>query len=246
MAYRESAALYQAHAVSVRRMLTQRPGLRAAAAGDSHEAVMTDFAAVLDFLGDDPRATTAALRTQAGHDPRIACVLSGLRRLPSFTGPVYSSASLPSGNAGAYVTGAILIEPSFVRATSSGRVALDGDAQYVIWSQTGKRVAALATGAGRDEIIFAAGSEYKVLQVVATSRSGQATVFLRECQRQRADDDMDAIVLERLTAAAALRDEAAAEPGGAQSGNAGPPIGLDSAGVPFCVTESGTEVAGKD
>jgi hypothetical protein len=239
LTYRESAVQYQSHAVSVRRMLTQRPGLRAAAAGDSDEAVMTDFAAVLDFLGDEPRGAAAALRSQAGDDPRIACVISGLRRLPSFTGVVYSAASLPPGATGGYVTGAVLIEPAFVRATSSARVALDGNAQYVIWSQTGKRIAALASDAARDEIIFAAGTEYKVLQVVASSTSGQATVFLRECQRRRGEpptepfDDMDAIVLERLTATAALRDEAAGYQMATQAGNAGPPIGLDSAGAPF-------------
>ena len=56
LAYRESAADFQAHSVSVRQMMTQRPGLRSAAGGEAMEAVATDFTAVLDFLSGDRQA----------------------------------------------------------------------------------------------------------------------------------------------------------------------------------------------
>lgn len=254
MRYRESAPRYQSFAVSVRRVLTQRPGLRAAAAGDSMDAVVTDFAAVLDFLGDLGGGATAVLRTGTGNDPRITCVVSGLRRLPSFTGVVFSSARRLLDTASAYVTGAVLIEPAFVYATSSGRVALDGGIQYVIWSQTGKRVAALAADAGSDEIVFPAGTAYKVLQVVATSGSSQAQVYLRESSRPsgaivavagseqdgRAPvrvfeplDEMDHRVLDRLVTAATIRDEAAADLLSRRAGGSMPPIGIDHLGAPF-------------
>ncbi|HEY2441841.1 MAG TPA: hypothetical protein VGI31_01775 [Streptosporangiaceae bacterium] len=240
--YRESAARYQTHLVAVRRMLTQRPGLRSAASAEGDDAVVTDFAAVLDFLADDQRSLACAVRSPgAGHDPRVPCVVSGLRRLPSFTGAVFSSASLPPQAAGGYAPGTALVEPAFVYASSAGRVLLEGNVEYIIWSQTGKRVAALAADFGGDEIVFAAATAYKVLKADVTG-SGPARVFLRESPRP-ADaavrpvglDEMDRRILERLMTAAAQRDQVAAEDRvlARLPGSTGQPIGLDARGAPF-------------
>jgi hypothetical protein len=256
--YRESAHTYQTHAVTARRMLTQRPGLRAVADGEPVDAVITDFAAVLDYLGDDPRAVADKLRSAGtAGDPRVACILSGLRRLPSFAGAVFSSARAPGHAAETYIRRRILIEPSFVSATSSVLVALEGDISYVIWSQTGKRVAALAADAARDEILFAAGTTYKILGVnEGKSGSQQMRVFLRElpavrgagsrragaadlrlaaAQPDEQPDDMDNKVLKRLSTAVSLRDDAFADENARirRAGSSMPPIGLDSNGVPF-------------
>jgi len=244
-------------------MLTQRPGLRAVAAGEPVDAVITDFSALLDFLGDDPTTVADALRSAGtAGDPRVACVLSGLRRLPSFAGAVFSSARSNGGIAAAYVPCRILIEPSFISATSSVVVALEGDITYVIWSQTGKRVAALAADAGRDEILFAAGTAYKVLGVYpGKPGSPQVRVFLRELAGTRETDwrrgafdgsplldphaanqpdDMDNKVLERLTTAASLRDDALADNNVeiTRTGRPMPPIGLDASGIPFAEAAS--------
>jgi len=240
LAYRESAADFQAHSVSVRQMMTQRPGLRAAAGGEAMEAVATDFTAVLDLLGGDRRTTAAGLRARGtAGSPRVACALSGLRRLPSFTGAVFSSAGLPAGAAGSYTVGSVLLEPAFVEASSSHLVAMQGGVEYVIWSQTGKRMASLAARAGRDEIIFAAGTSYRVLQV-DSGRSGDSRlrVFLRELaisgHQGDALDETDHRVLERLVLASAQRDVAAASDElPAWRPGAIAPIGLDDRGFPF-------------
>jgi hypothetical protein len=245
-AYRESAADFQRHSVSVRQMMTQRPGLRAAAGGEAMEAVATDFTAVLDLLGGDRRAAAAGLRTRGtAGSPRVACALSGLRRLPSFTGAVFSSAGLPAGAAGSYSVGSALLEPAFVEASSSHLVTMQGDVEYVIWSQTGKRMAALAASAGRDEIIFTAGTSYRVLRVDSgPSGTSRLRVFLREfaisgheglaSAADGALDDTDRRVAERLVLAAAQRDLAAT---GDHLLPWGPgaiaPIGLDDHGFPF-------------
>jgi hypothetical protein len=229
-------------------MMTQRPGLRSAAAGESIDAVATDFAAVIDYLSDDRQRAAAALRSgTAARDPRVACVLSGLRRLPSFTGAVFSSASLPGAEASGYAIGRVLVEPSFLDASSSPQAALDGEIEYVIWSQTGKRVAALLAEAGRDEVIFAAGTSYRVLRVDPAASGAGLRVFLRELaiSHQPGDtalvvsapgplDETDQKVLERLTPAAALRDRAAASDQ-ARVGRpvTASPIGLNDDGVPF-------------
>jgi hypothetical protein len=253
LAYRESAARYHSYSISVRRMLTQRPGLRSAAAGDAEDAVVTDFAAVLDLLSDDRQAVAVALRTTGtAGNPRVACALSGLRRLPSFTGVVFTSATLLGVAASGYATGRILVEPAFVDASSSRLVAMEGDIDYVLWSETGKRVAAIAAEAGRDEVIFAAGTAYKVLQVgPARPGSSQVRVFLREFgtpqrgtgagqpspESQSDDqlDEMDRRVLERLAAAASLRDDAVSDDQvlARRAGGASVPIGLNASGFPF-------------
>jgi hypothetical protein len=257
--YREAATRYQTHAVVVRRVLTQRPGLRTGLAGEAGAAVVTDFAAVLDFLDEDRPRFAAALRLAGTTgDARVACALSGLRRLPSFTGAVFSSASLLGVTACEYVTGAMLIEPAFVDATSSRLVALEGDIDYVIWSETGKRIAALAADAGSDEIVFAAGTAYKVLQVdPARPGSSRTRVFLRESARyghgaasgQRSPagppdnplDEMDSRVLERLVSAAARRGETvASDQRPARRTGGAPPIGLDARGLPFLEAATAT------
>jgi hypothetical protein len=246
LAYRESAADFQAYSVSVRQMMTQRPGLRSAAGGEAMEAVATDFTAVLDLLGGDRRAAAAGLRTRGtAGSPRVACALSGLRRLPSFTGAVFSSAGLPAGAAGSYSVGSALLEPAFVEASSSHLATMQGDVEYVIWSQTGKRMAALAASAGRDEIIFTAGTSYRVLRVDSgPSGTSRLRVFLREfaisgheglaSAADGALDDTDRRVAERLVLAAAQRDLAAT---GDHLLPWGPgaiaPIGLDDHGFPF-------------
>ena len=251
MAYRESAAEFQSHSVSVRRMMTQRPGLRSAAAGEAMEVVATDFTALLDLLSDDRQSTAVQLRSRGtAGNPRVACALSGLRRLPSFTGPVFCSAA-PAGEAvGGYAVGSVLMEPALVQASSSHPATTQGGVEYVIWSQTGKRMAALVAEAGRDEVMFAAGTFYRVLRVEpAPSGAGRSRVFLRELAisdrsgdaagpaAPSADgslDETDHRVLERLVTAVAQRDGAAiGDQLPAWCPGAAWPIGLDERGLPF-------------
>ena len=235
-AYRDSAGEFHSHSVLVRRMMTQRPGLRSAAAGDLLEATATDFAAVIDFLSNDRRPVAAGLRSgKLAGSPLVACALSGLRRLPSFAGVVISSADLPSGDAAAYVPGSVLTEPAFVEASSSPLAALTGGVEYLIWSQTGKRVAALMAGAGQSEVMLAAGTSYRVLRVdPLDAGTASARVFLREVAASAGDclDQADQKVLGRLSQAAELRDRVTTDqppwtPGAAV------PIGLDARGVPW-------------
>jgi hypothetical protein len=209
---------------------------------EGEEVVVTDFAAVLDLLSDDQREVAAALRSGRPPGPRVACVVSGLRRLPSFTGAVFASAAPPAGGAAAYAAGAALLEPAFVYSTSARQAALDGTISYVIWSETGKRVSALAANLGPAEIVFAAGSVFKVLRAdLSGSGSGRATIFLRESSRPGTEsagaelDVADQRILDRLAEAAALRDGVASgdtHPGGV-AGQVLQPIGLDDRGIPF-------------
>jgi hypothetical protein len=138
------------------------------------------------------------------------------------------------------------MEPAFVQASSSHPAAVPGGVEYVIWSQTGKRLAALAASAGRDEVIFAAGTFYRVLRVEpAPSGASRLRVFLRElaiggrpgdAAVPAADgslDETDRRVLERLMAAAQQDGAATGDQLPASRPDATLPIGLDERGLPF-------------
>jgi hypothetical protein len=209
---------------------------------------------MLLFLRSGRRIVVDALRSSGGaRYPLAAHVVSGLRRLPSVTGAVFSAASLRTVGHCRYEPGSILVEPTLVSATSSPLVSFEGgDVDYVIWSQTGRSVANLASGAGRNEVIFTAGTTFKVLHAAGTehTRSGRMVVFLRELadserppacgQPQppaRALSELewrDRRVLERLVAAAELRDGALTEEAMIWRAHAASlPIGLDRNGIPF-------------
>jgi hypothetical protein len=143
--------------------------------------------------------------------------------------------------ASVYAAGTTVTEPSFVFATSSSRVALEGDIDYVIWSEAGKRLAALVADAGRDEIVFAAGTRFRVL---GCRPSGHRTrVFLREQdpgQPPEPAGDMDRRVLERLVTAVALRARVPREDQVPSAlGVSSLLIGLDARGGRFVCEQTG-------
>jgi hypothetical protein len=245
--YRESSPQFHTHAVGVRRVLSQRPGLRAAA-GDNAEALTVDFAALLDLLAGHPSAPSSPQLSDAAQQARLACANSGLRRLPSVRGPVFSPARLPVADVAVYVTGAILMEPSLVSATSSPSVTFGSDGEYVIWSETGKRIAALAASAPPDEVMFTAGTTFRILRVDAAPAAPR--VFLRELAgaprlangagplsppaKANPADALDRKVLDQLVTAAHVRDGAAGgQRAAAEWSRPAVPIGLDNSGVPF-------------
>jgi hypothetical protein len=232
--------------VAVRRILSQRPGLRAATT-DSGEEVVIDFAALLDLLADDEPEQHPRGQLSAVEEARLACAACGLRRLPSFRGTVYCPANLSSAGADAYQSGQTVVEPSFIITTSSPAISCNGNGEYVIWSETGKRVAALAVRARPDEVIFAPGTSFKVLQV--DSARSAPRIFLRELPSHNPGSDagpgptppagtqwspLDLRVLDQLARAATIRDDT---PPDNETARRWPstalPIGLDDQGVPF-------------
>jgi hypothetical protein len=244
--YRESAPAFHHHAVAVRRILSQRPGLRAAAGPE--EGVLVDFAALLDLLASYRLPGDTGEQTEPWEQARLACAEHGLRRLPSFRGPVYYPANLPVPAADAYRTGHVLVEPAFVMATSSPAVSCDRDGDFVIWSETGKRVAALAERSRPDEVMFAPGSSFKVLSVDSGREAPRIylrelpEVYLRAGQGQQAGADgapagsrwdvMDMRVLDQLGTAAAVRDGTPPDHDTVSPwGRAVPPLGLDDQGA---------------
>jgi len=242
--YRESSPEFHRFAVAVRRILSQRPGLRAATA-DSEEAVLIDFAALLDLLASYRSGQDTGEHPEMWHQARLACAACGLRRLPSFRGAVYYPANLPGDGADAYLSGQIVVEPSFIIATSSPAVSCNGHGHFVIWSETAKRISALEVRSRPDEVIFGSGSSFKVLRVDSAQTAPR--ILLRELPGRRLGngpgpagapsgdeqwDVMDMRVLDQLGKAAALRDSTPPDRDAVPPwGTAAPPIGLDA---PHC------------
>jgi hypothetical protein len=246
--YRESSPDFHMFAVAVRRILSQRPGLRAGAAG-REDAVLIDFAALLDLLATYRSGQDQGEHSQQLHPAWLACAACGLRRLPSFRGPVYYPANLPAPGAAAYRSGHTVVEPAFIITTSSPAVSCNGHGDFVIWSETGKRIAALAEEARPDEVMFGPGSTFKVLQVDTTRPAPR--IFLRElparypgndpgpqgagdagaAPREPQWDVMDMKVFDHLGRAAALRDGTPPDHDTVPPwGSAVPPLGLDDQG----------------
>jgi hypothetical protein len=226
-------ATHDGHLVAVSRVLAQRPALRGAQPAQDVIAGLTTMRALV--AGDLPDLN-AALRTgdPAGIGAVVSCVASGLRLLPTYRGPVARPAVL-GGHLAAYQPGRLLIEPAFLLATT--RVAPSaGDSLYLIWSETGKRTAALLPGEpDRGELVtFPAGSRFTVLAVREPGDGVPAVVYLRERpaapaaagDAEPALDAADLRILNRLQTAGVVDARGRSAPFDF-------PVGLDHRGRPF-------------
>ncbi|MGW7367164.1 hypothetical protein ACWGI8_27985 [Streptomyces sp. NPDC054841] len=187
--FREAlGSLFDNYSGRVEALVAQSPGLRA---GDSDDTKTDLVAVLLDSIDTGTLMSRSELATnlrRAGEsaEPYAACLLSGLRRLPSYPGAVTCGAQLPTGALALYRPGTVLHEPAPVSALAGTELPLDSSVQYLIWSVTGRRTAVL-TGEGEyGEVVFPPGSRFVVLEaVVAGKDGGPARVFLRETRGPR-------------------------------------------------------------
>ncbi|MFI5752632.1 hypothetical protein ACIBBE_43885 [Streptomyces sp. NPDC051644] len=201
------------HAGAVQRALTRLPGLRTTEAQDDLSA---DLAAVHAHVNvedsglNEARLLAAVERRDPGTLAFLACLASGLRRLPSFRGAAVRAAGL-------FGEGVELLLPGeeVGESTAVSALALDkeypsvSDDHYLIWSMTGRRAGALADNEGShdpDEVFFGPGTRFRVLQI--RKRAGADVVLLRELAQNTpvavpgrlADSDLQ--ILDRLNATA--------------------------------------------
>ncbi|MEU3557053.1 hypothetical protein [Streptomyces fragilis] len=217
--------VWDRQAAVVTRLFTRMPALR----GHEQEAARADLIALLLHLRtgvpDDGLGHEELGRGLRAGDPRLlpygACVGSALRRLPSFRGVVLRGAGPDGGTPGRTpVPGTVLRDAAPVSALpGDGRGPSPADARYAIWSVTGRRVRQLSdvtgTAARYDEVVFAPGTAFRVLDIRAGGSS--PLVLLRELPAtQRASpvgpaqlDDQDRTVLARLGEALDRPDAAA-------------------------------------
>jgi hypothetical protein len=231
---------YDAHARSVGRLLSERAELRAS--GDADEAIVTDLVAVRAYIAELAGELDPGLRSAASPaNPVVGCVVSGLRRLASYRGPAFRGGVLAPGQVAAYRPGAVLIERAFLRCTVNRAAGLPGNAEYLIWSATGRRVTGLDVPDETSLVVFAANLQFKLLAVTGASGGRPIRVYLRELPTSRHNEtsphltDDDQMMLARLRDALTDRDAIppARRPSFGDPAAPGFPLGLDADDQPF-------------
>ncbi|MER7010316.1 hypothetical protein ABT324_02655 [Saccharopolyspora sp. NPDC000359] len=198
-----------------------------------------DYAAVRLYLGSGEwsgAALNSALRGSGEDVPHhyVACLAAGLRRLPSHCGVVFLRVTDRAGLAAAYSVGDVLTEPGFLSALAA-RPRESGEercAEVVIWSRTARRTAAVNPPDPADEVVFPAGSRFKVLGIDRTiGGSGGLAVFLAELppnpSEASSESDSDRVLLDELRGALRRgRCGDPVEPTEAQAERCDVPVGL--------------------
>ncbi|MFI5495883.1 hypothetical protein [Actinoplanes sp. NPDC051859] len=186
---------YDAEARVVANVLTERPGLRNSAAAEHPDTLVTDLVAVSVAAALGPAALGA------GPEPLQACLVSGLRRLPTHVGLLLADwgaeAGPLDGGPGTTFTTTVPLAASVPMP--------DFEITAVVWSLTARRIDLLTNG---DEAVFVAGTTFRVLDVVTTA-VGVRVAYLRELALGASPDPadpesaaVDARILARLSAAA--------------------------------------------
>jgi hypothetical protein len=207
------------HVRVIARLLAEQPGLRVPAAGSSDTDLVTGLVALRAYLAGDEPDVDAILRSGAGltGGSVAAFAASGLWRLPTFRGPVYRGVSPGAAAVARCYPGAVVQEHAFVQATASESAVFATEAEYVIWSYTGRRVSMLEMGVERADIVFMPGTRFIV--VAAGDPSGPATtngcspprILLAEMPPGHTDGRNMDEVRERLEQSTLTRDTLRAE-----------------------------------
>ena len=196
------------------------PALRSA----PREDLKTDLAAVFLHHADSGVPVSRAELVEAARrpgpgplDPFLACLASGLRRLPSHHGAVLLGADPGPEELTHYRPGAELAEPAPIVGLPAHDVELGAAVEFVVWSATGRRTAAFAE-AGEPEVVFPPGSRFSVLDLLSASDGRPTRILLRELVHPSAEEaepahavDRDRQTRLRLTAWLARRDLAPAD-----------------------------------
>jgi hypothetical protein len=172
---------YDATASSVARILSEYPGLRAGSSASDTE-VLTDLVALRLYLTGKIGGLDEAVRAAkvGPHVPLARCVAAGLRRLPSYRGPLRTRAPLSDEQVRWYGARSLVTEWSFLPAIASAGLELPGTAEILIWSMSARRTG-LLDPSRLDQVVFPPGTSFKVLSV--GDGDGGPEIRLRELTR---------------------------------------------------------------
>lgn len=194
---------------------------------DEREAAEADLIALRMYLDGDEgplgdRELARALRAgDDGLQAYAACLASGLRRMPAYRGVVLRGAgSAPDDDEESLPVGSLLRDLAPLSGVPVAAAAgLPRGPRYLIWSVTGRSTRQLTEGE-QDEVVFAPGTPFRVLDVRGGGPS--PLVLLRELPVSAAApaaptrsgasaelDSADLATLARLDEAARARSAAA-------------------------------------
>lgn len=192
---------YDVFTPAVARLIAQRPGMRLAMEDRDGDALRAELTAVCAYLGDNLVPLDGdgdALRAY------LSCAAAGLRRLPSYPGAMFCPAVDADMR---WRRGAIVTAREFLTGTADVRVRF-GDAEWVVWSTSGRRLDGLVAAPRRHEVVLGPGTGFAVLAVEPAADGRPARVFLGELPAggARGDGTRWERMVERLRAAAERRD----------------------------------------
>ncbi|MFG2914353.1 hypothetical protein ACGF0D_15860 [Kitasatospora sp. NPDC048298] len=195
--------------------VTRLPGLRSTGQDD----FKSDLVAVLLHHEDsgvpaDRAALLAEARGGAAGPlrPYLACLGSGLRRLPSHHGAVLLGADLAPEALEAFPVGLALLEPGPVAGLASPSAELGAPVEFVVWSTTGRRTAAFGDDREVPQVSFPPGTGFVVVDVAPGDGVARpARVLLREAAGPAAgpDAERDRSARDRLRTWLERRDKVA-------------------------------------
>ena len=199
---------YDVHARAVLQTLATNPGLRSAAVGASaasEDSDVCDLAAVRAFVCDDwPEQPQAAQI-----DAWTACVVSGLRMLPTFRGVTYAWYGRDEAGLSSLSVGQLFTPEHVLRTrVRSGTVPEGSEVEVIVWSESGRRTGVLLAEETGEEILFPAWTSFRVLSCRVGRGSAPARVLLRQLTAaeakglSRASGEADAEVLKERDARA--------------------------------------------
>lgn len=199
---------YGAHAATVCRLLAQRPDAEEDPA--AFEAMVTDLTALLACVSQDEEMVVDTLRMgRLGRlRPYVACIVSGLNRLPVHNGvATVWGVTGPTGPR-RYRSGDVLVEHGLLDAVANPSQRIEGVTEYLLWSVTGRRVevADRVAVATEERVIFAPGTPFRVLAVAEAEGDHPQQVLLQEMAGAAADQEIAGLrpsVLSQLERAAA-------------------------------------------
>ncbi|MEV8096762.1 ricin-type beta-trefoil lectin domain protein [Kitasatospora sp. NPDC085879] len=171
---------YDTHARAIAQTLATNPGLRRAHSAPNDGSDIGDLVAVRVLVCGDRPVDPQGLPSSRVDAAWAACVASGLRRLPSYRGPVHYQ-GVPAGwRADTLVPGRTLRCPQVLRTSLHPPVGAQKRAVTVVWSLSGRRTGVLAVADTAEEAVFPGNSLFRVLEVRMDDAGSPSIVLLRE------------------------------------------------------------------
>ncbi|HEX7304097.1 hypothetical protein [Lentzea sp.] len=199
---------YGALAATVCRLLAQRPDAEEDPA--AFEAMVTDLTALLAYVSQDEEMVVDTLRMgRLGRlRPYVACIVSGLNRLPVHSGVATVWGVTGQTGPRRYRSGDVLVEHGLLDAVVNPAGRIEGATEYLIWSATGRRVevADRVTASTEERVLFPPGTPFRVLAVAEAEGDHPQQVLLQEMAGALADQEIAGMrpsVLSQLERAAA-------------------------------------------
>lgn len=148
-----------------------------------------DLVGLRAYTGQDYKAMNTALRGKAPADlvkleAEIEVASSALAKMPAYEGTVYRQTNLTPANAAKYQVGKTVSEKAFMststsKAATTASPTFAGNTDFVIKSKGGGRMVDMISNfPAEKEVLFAPGTEFKVLK--RTSTGGRNVVYLQE------------------------------------------------------------------